>query len=1010
MNKMKKNKIAALTMLACVSLGAMAQDGNVKGIVVDKKGNPVEGALVFVEDFPNTQVATDRNGQFEIAAEEGKRIKVLTWNDATKVASVTGNKIMTIVMDFSSENVDYGFGLKQSRLESTGAVSTVYAEQIDTRSAMNVGNSLYGNVAGLTTLQNTGNIQDQKSTMYIRGLRTLNGNNGVLLVVDGLERDNNWNALNYITPEEVESVSVLRDAAAIALYGYRGINGVVNIVTKRGKYRSREISFSYDHSFNTQTRIPAMADAFTYASAINEALVNDGRSVRYSQDELNAFQSGKYPYLYPNVNWADEVFRDRGASDIATLTFRGGSTKMRYYTMLNLQNDKGFIKNANVNEGYSTQNKYSKLNFRSNLDIDLTSTTKMQANIMGVLNEFSRPASSGENLIGQVFMVPSAAFPVRTEKGLWGGNATWDGSVNPVYLAQGRGYTKGHTRALYADMMLKQDFSSITKGLGAALRIGYDNLASYWEDYRQSAKYGMTSVTRWENGEPVEFSDFEGGTVGTVTGGDGFAKLDWQHRSFNFQANVDWQRRFGNHDIYSMLLYTYKYDNKNGTNSTFYTQSASWYTHYGFNNRYFADLTLTTSASNRLDPDSRWGLAPTVGLAWVISNEDFMKQQQVIDFLKLRGSFGIIRTDNIMEYGYWNSTVGGGGSYPQQDNFGGDGGWAEGSLASLNGTTEKAYKYNVGLDVSMLKGLSLSVDGYYERRSDIWVSASGRNSAVLGIGSPYVNAGIVDSHGVEIAADYVKKLGDVQLTLGGNFTFNRSEIKEMLEEPKAFDYLYQTGKPVGQIFGLQASGYFVDNADIANSLPQQFGPVKPGDIKYKDINGDQLINENDQVAMGYNSTCPEIYYGFDLGLEWKGLGFTAHFQGAGNYTAYLTSFLYRPLVNNISISQYAFDNRWTTENPNARFPRLSTEKVVNNTQNSSLWLADRSFLKLRNCEVYYKLPTAWLEKIHLKQAKVYVRGVDLVSWDSIDLTDPEAMGNHVWPATRSVHVGLSVGL
>ena len=310
----------------------------------------------------------------------------------------------------------------------------------------------------------------------------------------------------------------------------------------------------------------------------------------------------------------------------------------------------------------------------------------------------------------------------------------------------------------------------------------------------------------------------------------------------------------------------------------------------------------------------------------------------------------------------------------------------------------------------MLKGLSLSVDGYYERRSDIWVSASGRNSAVLGIGSPYVNAGIVDSHGVEIAADYVKKLGDVQLTLGGNFTFNRSEIKEMLEEPKAFDYLYQTGKPVGQIFGLQASGYFVDNADIANSLPQQFGPVKPGDIKYKDINGDQLINENDQVAMGYNSTCPEIYYGFDLGLEWKGLGFTAHFQGAGNYTAYLTSYLYRPLVNNISISQYAFDNRWTTENPNARFPRLSTEKVVNNTQNSSLWLADRSFLKLRNCEVYYKLPTAWLEKIHLKQAKVYVRGVDLVSWDSIDLTDPEAMGNHVWPATRSVHVGLSVGL
>ena len=499
---MKKYKIIALAMLACAGMKGFAQDGNVIGKVVDKAGNPVEGALVFVESNPQVQVATDRNGRFEIAAEKGKKIKVLTWNDATKLAAVTENKIMTIVMDFSTENVEYGLGLKQNRAESTGAVSTVYAEEINNRSAMNVGNTLYGNVTGLTTMQKTANIWEQIPSMTIRGLQTLNNNNGVLLLVDGLERDNNWNALNYITPEEVESVSVLRDAAAVALYGYRGINGVVNIVTKRGKYRTREINFSYDHSFNTQTRIPEMADAYAYASAVNEALGNDGRAPRYSQNELNAFQSGKYPYLYPNVNWAEEVFRDRGASDIATLTFRGGSTKMRYFTMMNLQNDKGFIKNANANEGYSTQNKYSKANFRSNLDIDLSPKTRMQANIMGVLNEFSRPASAGENLIGKIFTVPSAAFPIRTEKGLWGGNSTWDGGMNPVYLAQGRGYTKGHTRALYADMALQQDLSSVTKGLGASVRIGYDNIASYWEDYRQwcrrisSAIYGLAFLQR----------------------------------------------------------------------------------------------------------------------------------------------------------------------------------------------------------------------------------------------------------------------------------------------------------------------------------------------------------------------------------------------------------------------------------------------------------------------------------------------------------------------------------
>lgn len=322
---MKKYKIIALAILACVSLKGLAQtDNNVIGKVIDKWGNPVEGALVFIENAPLIGVATDKNGQFEILADKGSVLKVKTGDDAVKTVTVKDEKLMTIVMGFSAEKVNYGFGLVQTNAESTGAVSTVYADQIDNRSAMNIGNSLYGNVTGLTTLQKTGNVWEQIPSMYIRGQQTLNGNNGILLVVDGLERDNAWKALNYITPEEVESVSILRDAAAVALYGYRGINGVVNIVTKRGKYKTREIKFSYDHSFNTQTRMPKMADAYTYATAVNEALANDGRSARYSQNELNAFQSGKYPYLYPNMNWADEVFREQGTSDIATLTFRGG--------------------------------------------------------------------------------------------------------------------------------------------------------------------------------------------------------------------------------------------------------------------------------------------------------------------------------------------------------------------------------------------------------------------------------------------------------------------------------------------------------------------------------------------------------------------------------------------------------------------------------------------------------------------------------------------------------------
>ena len=1003
---MKKYKILALAIFACVTLNGWAQsEDNVTGRVLDEKGKPVAGALVSVEENPLVRVATDKNGRFEITAVKGSRLKVQTGDDAMKVVKIENGSELTVVMDYSSEKVNYGFGLQQTNAESTGAVSTVYAENIDKSSAFSIGNSLYGNVLGLTTMQSTGVVWEQMPSMYIRGLKTLNGNNGILLVVDGLERDNNWQALKYITPEEVESVSVLRDAAALALYGYRGVNGVVNIVTKRGKYDTREINFSYDHAFNYMTRKPELADAYTYASALNEALTNDGKQVRYSQNELNAFKNGTSPYLYPNVNWWEEVFRDRGASDIATLSFRGGSTKMRYYTMMNLQNNRGFIKNFDTNADYSTQEKYSKANFRTNLDIDLSPKTKMQANIMGILNEFSRPGMGSDNLISKLYQLPSAAFPIRTESGLWGGNTTWGENWNPVALTEGRAYSKGHTRGLYADMSLRQDLSSLTKGLGASVRIGYVNLASYWENHTKGYKYGMASVASWENGLPIAGEEITGGKD-TEMSGD--SKLDWQYRAFNFQMNVDWQRQFGVHSLYSMLLYTYKYDNAKGINNTFYRQNAGWYTHYGFKNRYFADFTLMASASNLLAPDHRWNVSPTVGLAWLISNEKFMQSQNVVDFLKLRASFGMLNTDNIPGNGYWNETVGGGNGYPINNNFGGDGGWHEGRLASVNGTTEKAYKYNAGVDATLFKGLTLTVDGFYERRSDIWVSSDGQNSAVLGASGSYVNAGIVDSWGTEIGANYYKKMGNVELNLGGTFTYNRSKIIEMLEEPAAYDYTRSTGNPVGQIFGLQAIGYFVDQADIDNSLPQQFGPVKAGDIKYKDMNGDKVINSDDRVAMGYNSTCPEIYYSFSLGLEWKGLGFSAQFQGVGNYTAILSGTYYHPLVDNTTISNYVYRNRWTPETPNARFPRLTTETVDNNLQTSSLWLADRSFLKLRNCEVYYKLPSSWLNRFWVKNAKVYVRGVDLLCFDSIDQLDPEAMNNS-YPATRSIHVGLSVG-
>lgn len=902
--------------------------------------------------------------------------------------------------NLGAKAIDKGFGIEQSLSESTGAISLTSREDLNKRSAFSIGNALFGNALGLTTLQRSGTAWDKEPSMYIRGLQTLS-NNSVLVVVDGIERN-----IQYVVPEEVESVAILRDAAAVALYGYKGINGVISITTRRGKYNTKEINVSYDHGFVSQTRLPEFADAFTYASAVNEALGNDGKAARYSTNDLNGFKSGAYPYLYPNVNWFDEVFREQGASNIYNVNFNGGGSKMQYFTMFNLQDNSGFIKNADANEGYSTQEKFSKANIRTNLDIDLTPSTKVQVNLMGVLSEFSRPGLGSDNLISKLYTTPSAAFPIQTEDGIWGGNETWGDKMNPVALTQGRAYSKGHTRSLYADMKLTQKLDFITEGLSASVRMGYDNIAAYWENHTRTYAFASDAVGSWVDGKPTDITRYKGGADSELTFD---YKLDWQDRRSNFIGNIDYQLEDGANKLFTSLIYTFENRVRNSQHNTYYRQSVAGYAHFAHNNTYIADLTLLAAASNKLAPDHKWNFSPTLGLAWVLSNESFMKDASAIDFMKLRASVGIINTDNIPTENYWTQSFSDGGGYPLGNNLGWYTGTMEGRLASLNSSCEKALKSNIGLDWAFLNGFVLSADGYYEKRKDIWVSAGGSNSAVLGVTSPYANAGIVNSWGTELGLNYNKQLGDVTLALGGKFTFAKNEIEEMLEEPKAYDYLRGTGNPVNQIFGLQAVGFFIDQADINNSPAQQFNQVKPGDIKYKDQNNDGIINDYDKVAMGYNSYVPEIFYSFDLGIEWKGFGVSATFQGVENYTTVLnTQSMYWPLINNTTISEHYYENRWTPENPFAKYPRLTTESNENNFQTNSVWLADASFLKLRNCEVYYKLSQNALSRVKMKSAKFYVRGVDLISFDKIELSDPESVGVS-YPMTRSLNVGLAIG-
>ena len=906
---------------------------------------------------------------------------------------------------YAAQSIDVGANANFSREQSTAAVSVITSESTNKRSAKNIGNSILGEGSGLISLQNSGNYAGINPTFYVRGLQTLSSNTP-LFVVDGIERD-----IQYISAEEVESVSVLKDAAATALYGYKGANGVVLITTKRGKYNSKEIKINLDHSINFLAHKPKFVNAQTYAKAMNEAYTNDGLDPRYSQEEVDAFGSGKYPYYYPNVDWVDETFRNHSVTNMLNASFTGGGEKFRYYSLIDLQYNNGFVKNPDYHEGYSTNNKYVKGNLRINMDMDLSPNTKMKVNLLGVLAESNAPGNTA-SLWDMVYTLPSAAYAVKQADGKWGGNSVWAGTSNPVAQSMDAGYSRNHSLGIYTDLTLRQELPAVLKGLGVQGRIGYDHFSNIYENYSKTYVYGSPTVADWVDGEPQEGKAYTGGAESDL-GAD--IETNSFSRRLHFDASADYKNTFGVHSIYTQLKYEYEFNDEYSVNSTIYRQTLSWYTHYGLMDRYFLDFALVDAGSNRLAPGSKWALSPTVSAAWVLSKEKFLQDAKWLDFLKLRASYGIIQMDVLPSSGwmyYRQQYATTGGTYPFNSGFASDFGrtYLDG-IATTNLTREKAAKFNVGVDATLLGGLDFSFDGFYQRRSNIWVSTDGKYSSELGVDAPYEGDGIVDSWGWEASLDYNKQVGDWKFNIGGNFNYYRSQIKEQDEAPVLYDNLRTTGHRVSQLYGYKAIGFFKDQVDIDNSKPQLLGSTpRPGDIKYEDVNGDGQIDTNDKTAIGYSTVAPEIYYNLHLGVEWKGLGIDAMFQGTGRYTGVLTTkSMYKPLVGNTTISQYYYDNRWTPETAEtAKYPALSSASNANNFNTNTIWMFDRSFFKLRNIEVYYHFPKSLLAKTGcLSAAKLYVRGVDLFSVDHLDVSDPESYGA-TSPLMRSIVAGLSV--
>ena len=924
---------------------------------------------------------------------------------------------------YKDQLVDIGANRLFTREQSTAAVSVITNKDVNKRGARNIGNNILGQGSGLIGLDGAGLFHAQNPTFYIRGVQSSSGSTP-LIIVDGVER-----AIENVVAEDVESVAVLKDAAATALYGFKGANGVLVVTTKHGKYNTKSFNFSYDHVFSYLTNKPKMVDAATYASAVNEAYHNQNGSGIYSQEVIDAYKSGSNQLYYPNVNWADETFRDVAHNNRFDFEFKGGTSNFRYFTNVQLLTNKGFVKNFK-NDGYSTQNKYTRGSLRSNMDIDLGPKTKMHTHLYGLLTEQSQPGAQAD-LWAMVYQIPANAFPIKVTDKVWGGNTVYT-TNNPVAQSQGTAYYKNHQRALYADLVLDQDLSAITEGLSAQGQIGYDTWSNVYEDHSKTYRYSFYEVSN--NGAVVAPGS---ASMAAIQGTDSNMGTDANNNSWIrrcvWNASLNYERTFAEkHSVYGQLKYDYEYSDKTGTNTTVYRNNFSFLAHYGFDKRYLLDVALVESGSSRLAPGSKWAFSPNVSAAWNISNEAFMKDVKWVDFLKLRASWGnkvldVLPGGDVWTY-YNQFYLMDANTYPFDATFTGTqwGNTYIGTAKTQSLGHEQSSKLNVGIDATLFGSLNISADYYYQHRYDIWYSTAGSYSSVFGLTAPYENVGIIDQKRFEISADYSKKLNkDLTISAGASLTLNKTVVKEQAEAPQLFPNTSSTGKRYGQAFGYVANGFFQKTDDLdgdgvisAAEMKQQGYPVQnfttvyPGDVKYMDLTDDGKIDSNDRKAIGYSTTAPDLYYNFHLGAEYKGFGIDAMFQGVGKWTGFMTTNgLYRSAVATNTLSEYLYENSWSAERgntENAKFPRLSATGNANNDVNSTLNMFDRSYLKLRYVEMYYYLPQTLLKKLNIiENVKVYLRGTDLFTADHLDEADAASYGVNQ-PLTRSLQLGAAV--
>ena len=891
--------------------------------------------------------------------------------------------------------VAYGM---QPKWMTTGAVSSVRGNELKSF-VPNIANMLNGRIPGLVVQQWGCEPGADSPAMNARGVNTYGSGTGLFIVIDGFQSTEAY--FQQLTPQEIESITLLKDASATAIYGSKGANGVLLITTKRGTSDKIKINFSIQSGFQQPLRLPEFLGAYDYATLYNEALVNDGKSPFYTPMDLEAYKTGNDPIFHPDVDWYGTILRKAAPITNYNFTASGSNEYFRYFVLLNVLDDRSLYRKAGNVSDFSKNGTYTRYNFRTNIDVKLSKRLQGAITLGGTIEDKTNPGTS-ENTSGMFDLMSSIApnaFPVYVSTGMYGGNSMYS---NPLGDLMQTGYTSYNGRSLQAIFQLKGDLGFITPGLSVNGAVGFN---TYFKSYsKKSRQYARYSVDR-DNADEIIYTTYG---QNTSLAGDESSSSQW--RDYSLQASLNYNRTFnGLHNIDAIYLGSYNDYVVTGTDLSYKNIAMGGRVTYSYDKRYIGEFSFGYNGTENFPKGHRFGFFPAGSLGWILSNEAFLKGNPILNYLKLRASYGIVGNDNIGGIRYMFDQYYDGYGYHLGNSNNVQDGLVQGKLANPDVTWEKEKKFIVGFEATLVNKIDVSFDYFIQKRSNILSQPYRTVPDYLGISRPDINIGKVDNKGLETSIRY-NGIGKKDLTyfVETSLWYAKNKVVYNAEAIQENEYLYGTGRIVGQPFVLEAIGFFKDEDDILKSPTQTFTDVRPGDIKYKDQNKDGKIDSNDYYPIGYTSM-PQITLGLHGGITFKGFDMDIFFQGAANRTVYCGGKYYHAFQNDAKVSSIAL-GRWTPETAEtATYPRLSSENNLNNYQASSFWQKNGNFLKLRSLEIGYTLPFQLSRKINLEKVRIFANGTNLFSLDHMDgFTDPETMSGY--PALRTISFGLSIQL